>query len=208
MTTAQRLAALGGLLLACAGPSAWAEKADRDKPVNIEADRVAVDDVRKLQVFEGNVVLVKGTLVIRAARIVVAQDAEGYQKGVATGTDTVLPRFRQKREGVDEYMEGEAERIEHDAHSEKTEFFNRAWVRSGLDEVRGQYIAYDGKNEHYVVTSGPHGTRAAPGSGERVRAVIQPKDKNKGTAPASESPGTPPLKGAPVISNPRQETQQ
>jgi hypothetical protein len=67
-------------------PPAWAEKADRDKPVNIEADRVSVDDVKKLQVFEGNVQLVKGTLIIRAERIVVSQDDDGYQRGVATGT--------------------------------------------------------------------------------------------------------------------------
>ncbi len=206
MTNSLRLAALGAILLAA---TAHAEKADRDKPVNIEADKVTVDDVKKVQVFEGNVVLVKGTLIIRAARIVVSQDGEGYQKGVATGTDTVPPRFRQKREGVEDFVEGEGERIEHDARLEKTEFYNRAWVKSGLDEVRGQFISYDAKTENYFVTSGPNGTRAKPGSGERVRAVIQPKNKDKGaTAPASEAPGTKPLTVAPVISNPRQETSQ
>lgn len=205
MTPLLRSAALGGMLLALA-TGAQAEKADRDKPVNLEADKVTVDDVKKVQVFEGNVQLVKGTLIIRAARIVVTQDADGYQKGVATGTDTVPPRFRQKREGVDEYVEGEAERIEHDNKAEKTEFYNRAWVKSGLDEVRGQFISYDAKTEQYFVTSGPNGTRAKPGSGERVRAVIQPKNKDKGApAPASEASGVKPLQAAPAISNPRQD---
>jgi lipopolysaccharide export system protein LptA len=209
-----RIAAIAGIAgVMLATTVARAEKADRDKPVNIEADKVSVDDVKKIQTFEGNVQLVKGTLIIRAERIVVTQDDDGYQRGVATGTASVLPRFRQKREGLDEYIEGEGERIEHDAKTEKAEFFNRAWVKSGLDEVRGQFISYDAKTENYFVTNGPNGTRAKPGSGERVRAVIQPKNKDAGAAtslapPRSTTPNIPALKGAQNIAAPREETAQ
>ncbi|OHC70754.1 MAG: lipopolysaccharide transport periplasmic protein LptA [Rhodocyclales bacterium RIFCSPLOWO2_02_FULL_63_24] len=201
------IAGLAGALLAAT--AARAEKADRDKPVNIEADRVSVDDVKRVQIFEGNVQLVKGTLVIRAERIVVTQDDDGYQRGVATGSAGVPPRFRQKREAQDEYIEGEAERIEHDAKAEKTEFFNRARVKSGLDEVRGQFISYDARTENYFVTSGPNGTRAQPGSGERVRAVIQPKNKESGAAALAQPAAiVPVLKGAESIAPQRQETAQ
>ena len=102
------LAGIGCLLLSA--PAVQAEKADRDKPVNIEADRVSVDDVKKLQTFEGNVQLAKGTLVTRAERIVVQQDDDGYQRGIATA-GTTLANFRQKREGKNEWVEGEGERI-------------------------------------------------------------------------------------------------
>lgn len=208
MTTFFRLATLAGIAgIALAIGPARAEKADRDKPVNIEADRVSVDDVKKVQIFEGNVQLVKGTLIIRAERIVVTQDDDGYQRGVATGTPSVPPRFKQKREGQDDFIEGEGERIEHDAKAEKTEFFNRAWVKSGLDEVRGQFISYDARSENYFVTSGPNGTRAQPGSRERVRAVIQPKNKETGAVPPAPAAG-PVLKGAQSITHPRQETSQ
>ena len=199
------IACLGGLIFSAS--SARAEKADRDKPVNIEADRVSVDDVKKVQVFEGNVQLVKGTLIIRAERIVVTQDDDGYQRGVATGTPGQPPRFRQKREGQDDFIEGEGERIEHDAKAEKTEFFNHAWVKSGLDEVRGQFISYDARTENYFVTSGLNGGRAKPGSTDRVRAIIQPKNKDGG-APATIRPATaitPALQGTPDIAIPRQE---
>ena len=211
-----RFAAIAGIMFATS--PAWAEKADAGKPVNIEADRVAVDDVKKLQIFEGNVQLVKGTLIIRAERIVISQDDDGYQRGVATGSAGALARFRQKREGVDEYIEGEAERIEHDAKHEKTEFFNRARVKSGEDEVRGQFISYDARNEQYVVTSGPDGTRAKPGSNERVRAVIQPRNKKEGApamapkdkagstvAPPQPAVPAPALKSAQGIASPRDE---
>jgi len=91
---------------------------------------------------------------IRTSKLVVTQDADGFQKGVASGGANGLARFRQKLEGKDAYIEGEAERIEHDARSEKTQFFTRAWVKNGQDEVKGQYISYDSLTENYLVTNG------------------------------------------------------
>lgn len=166
----------------------FAERADRDKPVHLEANRVTVDDVKRVHIFEGNVVLTQGTLAIRTAKLVVTQDAEGFQKGVATSGDGGLARFRQKREGKDEYIDGEAERIEYDSRGEKAEFFNRAYVKSGADEVRGHFISYDGKTEQYLVTATPG---ANPGSKEgRVTAIIQPKNA-KTTPSTSAQPATP-----------------
>lgn len=158
--------------------SAQAERADRSKPVNLEADRVAVDDKQQIQTFEGNVRLSQGSMSISTSKLVVRQDAEGFQKGIAYGgvsdggDSGGLARFKQKREGRNDYVEGEAERIEHDNRTEKTEFFGRARVKSGLDEVRGPYISFDGKTENYVVSG-------ASGKGGRVTATIQPKDKSK-----------------------------
>lgn len=165
------------LLLACSLP-ALAERADREKPINLEADRISIDDAKKVQIFEGNVILTQGTLQIRANRLVVTQDADGFQKGSAQGGANGLARFRQKREGKDDFIEGEGERIEHDARNEKTEFFVRAWVKSGLDEVKGHYVSYDALTEKYLVTSGGE-TKSASGAAQaRVRAIIQPKGKS------------------------------
>jgi lipopolysaccharide export system protein LptA len=183
---------------------ALAERADREKPVNLEADRITVDDIKKVQILEGNVQLVQGTLIIRTERLVVTQDAEGFQKGVAYGGAGGLARFRQKREGKDEYIDGEAERIEYESKAEKADFYVRAMVRSGLDEVRGQFISYDGRTERYLVTSGPDGTSAAAsGKPDRVRAVIQSKAA-KGTPPPAKGVVIP-LAPAAEITNPRAE---
>jgi lipopolysaccharide export system protein LptA len=165
-------------LLAAGG--ALAERADRDQPVNIEANRITVDEAKKIQIFEGNVQLTQGTMVLRAERLVVSQDANGYQKGIAYAGSGRPASFRQKREGRDEYIEGEAERIEHDSKAEKAELFNKAQIKSGLDEVHGQYISYDARTENYLVSgTSPDTASAQPGVQGRVRAVIQPK--NRGT---------------------------
>ena len=156
-----------------------AERADRDKPMLLEASRVSIDDAKKIQILEGDVVITKGTMILKADRVVITEDQYGFQKGTAFSGKDGLARFRQKREGKDEYIEGEAERIEYDGRADKVELFNRAYVKSGHDEVRGRYIAYDGKTENYVAaSSSPAGDK---GSGsERVHAVIQPKNKDGG----------------------------
>jgi len=172
------LAGTSCLLLALSMP-AQAERADSEKPVLLEADRMSIDDLNKVQVLEGNVILTQGTLQILTDRLVVTQDADGFQKGTAFGGADGLARFKQKREGKDDYMEGEAEQIDYDARAEKSEFFRRGWVKSGLDEVRGAYISYDALNEKYLVTTGAGKTKSATGDSQaRVRAIIQPRGKN------------------------------
>ncbi|TAK85928.1 MAG: lipopolysaccharide transport periplasmic protein LptA [Betaproteobacteria bacterium] len=156
------------LLLAYA-LSAFAEKADQDKPTQIEANRMSADDVRRMNIFEGNVVLTKGTLTVRADRIVVRQDAEGYQSATATGAPVRFKQRQDPKEGEKEgrWLDGEALRIEIDDRNQKIELFDKARVNRGGDEVAGNYIFVDQRSDFYTVTSGK--------SGGRVRAVIQPK---------------------------------
>lgn len=193
---ALRGALLSLVLLLTAAP-ALAERADRDKPVNLEADRVTVDENKQTATFDGNVVLTQGTLTIRGDRMIVRQDADGFKTGAAEGN---LASFRQKREGFDEYVEGYAERIEYDSKAEKLQMFNRAYLKKSNDEVRGNYISYDSASEFFRVTGG--GKQAGtPGNPDgRVRAIIQPKSRDK---PAPQAPPLP-LKAAPDVANPRE----
>jgi lipopolysaccharide export system protein LptA len=174
----------GILATALLATTALAEKADRNMPVNLEADRITIDDARKVHLFEGKVRLSQGSLLIEASRIVVAQDAAGFQRGTAEGSPA---RFRQKREGRDEFVSGEAERIEYDASSERIEFFGQAVVRSGLDEIRGAYIGYDAREERYFAEarSPQDGTGTRNG---RVRATIQPRREAPPGEPAAAEP--------------------
>jgi lipopolysaccharide export system protein LptA len=174
---AAALAAAGLLLPA---PSAMAEKADRDKPTNIEANKMSSDDARRMTVFEGNVVLTKGTIAVRADRIVVRQDADGFQFSTAYGKPV---RFRQKGEpkgGCDGvWTDGEALRIEIDDRNEKIELFEKARVKRDEDVVNGDYIFLDQRTEFFSVSNAKPAAPAAPAG--RVTAVLQPK-----AAPAAE----------------------
>lgn len=177
--------ALACAALACAmnaPPAVWAELADREKPVNLEADRVDLDDAKKEAIFEGNVTLTQGTLTIKADKIIVKQDADGFQYGIAYGGPA---HFRQKREGFDDFIEGFSERLEYDGKADKVQLFTNARIQRGRDEVRGDYISYNAITEFFQVIGGGK-TAATPGNPQgRVRAVIQPKPK-----PAAQ-PGAP-----------------
>lgn len=191
------LALAFGLALAPVS-SARAERADRDKPVNIESDRMTADDAQKTAVFDGRVVLTQGTLTIRADRLTVRQDNEGFQSAVAVGKPTT---FRQKREGLDEFIDGEAERIEYDGRADRVQMFNGARIRrEGGDDVRGNYISYDSKTEYFSVQSAKD---VSPQSRDgRVRATIMPRKKDEKSVPPAPPLG---LKAVPGVANPRQD---
>ena len=176
-----KCALAGGLLLLLSFP-ALAEKADRDKPVNLDADSVTVDDANQTSTYLGNVLLTQGTLVIRGDKLIVKQGAEGFEHGTIYGNPAT---FRQKREGYDEYIEGFADRIEYDAKTDKAQLFNHARMKRDQDEVRGNYISYDAKTEFYQVIGGTKETGTAGG---RVHAVIQPKAKTPAGTPATKAP--------------------
>jgi len=154
---------------------AHAEKADRSKPIHLEADRVTVDDAKQIATFVGNVVLTQGTMIMRGDRMEVRQDKEGFKQGTMWGN---LAYFRQKRDGFDEFIEGWAERVEYDGRADKVQMFNRALLKRGQDEVRGSYISYDSNTEFFQVDgSSSKSASARPGEG-RVKVIMQPKPKD------------------------------
>ncbi len=159
------------LALAVAWP-AHAEKADRERPVNIESDTLRVDDANKTAVYEGNVVLTQGTLFMTADRLDVRQDDKGFTSSEAYGLNKPV-FFRQKQEAKDQYIEGTGNRIEYDAANDVVKLIGSARVRRGDEEVRGNLIVYDAKTETYRAV----GTTKEGGNG-RVRAVIKPKQKD------------------------------
>ena len=160
-----------------------AERGDRDKPVTLESDRMSADELKKTAIFEGKVVMTQGTLVIRADRIVVRRDSDGFQYGVATGNPAT---FRHKQDGNAGYIDGQALRIEYDGKADRVEFFNDARLRrdSG-DDIRGDYISYDTRTERFTVKSEGEASGANPEG--RVRATIMPKKAAPGTLPAPDA---------------------
>ena len=190
-----RLATLA-LAIAVSQP-AIAEKADRDKPMLLEANRISIDDAKKQQILEGDVVITKGTLVLKAERIIIIEDQYGFQKGIAFAAPGSKATFRQKRDGREDYVEGEAERIEYNSNSEIAELFHRAKVRSGEDEVRGDYIWYDAVSEKFLASAAE--ARDPKSITPRVRAVIQPRNKGSEAARPTTRGETLELRGASTL---------
>ncbi len=177
---------LGCLCATVVGP-VQAERADRSKPINIDADRSTVDLKRRIFSYSGNVVISQGSLNIRAERVEVRETANGRRVAVAQGTDGKATTFRQKGDTRDEVFEGSADRIEYDDQSDVVRFVGNASARRLLGAVvtgdmSGAIISYDNVNQIFSLEGqSPAGVR---GSG-RARAVFAP------SAPASTPSSSP-----------------
>lgn len=163
---------------------AHAEKADAEKATNIEADKMVYDDAKQVNTFSGNVILTRGSLSLKAGKVVVTQDPAGYQFATLTAAPGSVATFRQKRDGgANLWVEGQAERIEYDGKSEMVKLFNNAKIKrlEGIkitDEVAGAFISYDSRSEFFTVNNSTS-SDGKPGS-DRISATIQPRIESKG----------------------------
>ncbi len=187
------------VVLAIGARVATAETADREKPINWIADAADVNAETKVGTLIGHVVITQGTMVIHADKITFRQNPDNSMSATAWGNPIT---FRQKRDGVDEYFEGFAQRAEYDGTKQLLELFDRALLRRNQDEIRSNYISYNTATE-LAKAEGRGGIIAAPesgGAGARVRGVFQPKSdtpmpgKGKDAAKAAPkaAPATPP----------------
>lgn len=184
---------------------AWAEKADKNKPLNAEADALRYDDLKQTSVFTGNVVITKGSIVIRGAQVDVRQDADGYQFGTATEKGGKRAFFRQKRDVPDEWIEGEAESILYDSKADTVTFSKNAVLRrykgsTVNDETTGSQITYDNVTDVFNVTGGAANATPANPTG-RIRTMITPKDAANATRSVVAPPAA--LKQSPAIGGER-----
>jgi lipopolysaccharide export system protein LptA len=188
---------------------ALAEKADRNKPMNIEADALRYDDLKQVSVFTGRVVLTKGSIQIRGHQIEVRQDPDGFQFGLVTGSPGTRAFFRQKREGIEEFIEGEGETIEYDSKPDTVKFIKKAELRRlrGTtlgDEITGNVILYENLTDMFSVDGAPKGGAGVAGAGNasqggRVRAMLTPKPAATGATPAAQSANASPTLRATAV---------
>ena len=187
------------LIAAGAIAPAMAEKADRNQPMNIEADQLRHEELQQTSVFTGKVVVTKGSIVLRGARLEVRQDGEGYQSGTVTGGTGKRAFFRQKRDTVagapEEFIEGEAQTIEYNGKADSVRFDTQAELRrfrggALSDEITGDVIVYNNLNDVFTVDGRKTGNKPGETSG-RVRAVLAPRDAAP-AAPVSDT--NPPLR--------------
>ncbi len=172
--------------LALAASSASAERADSLKQAVIQFDTLDVDEVTQTRILTGNVVLQRGTLVLKSDRAVMKETPEGYISVTLTANGGKTATFRQKRDGgPDLWVEGQAQRIEYDERAELVKLFTAAEVRElengrMTNEIKGPFISYDNRREVAQVRNDASGTSKVGGG--RGTLIIAPR---RATAPAA-----------------------
>jgi lipopolysaccharide export system protein LptA len=160
--------------------SAHAEKADQDKPVILEAEKVSVNDVKQIYDLNGQVLLIKGSIVVTGEDGHITVDPQGYEFVDVIGTPEAVASFRQRREGLaDEFMQGRGTQVTYDA---KTEFLTltgnaslkRLLNMQMLDQLKGWKIEYDDVKQYYQVIPPKD---AKPDDLPLARAILSPRRK-------------------------------
>jgi len=160
--------------------SVQAEKADQDKPIILEAEKVSVNDVKQVYDLNGQVLLIKGSIIVTGEDGHITVDPQGYEFVDVIGTPEVVATFRQRREGLaDEFMQGRGAQATYDA---KTEFLTltgdaslkRLLNMQMLDQLKGWKIEYDDVKQYYQVIPPKD---AKPDDLPLARAILSPRRK-------------------------------
>ena len=173
------IVAIGALL----APPAFAAHPDREKPITFAGDSGDANLQARGGALTGNVIITQGTLSIRADRIVFKQNADNSLSATAYGNPVEI---RQKREGVDEYYEGYAQRVEYDGTKDLVELFDRALLKRGQDEIRSNYVSYNTATEVFKAEGRASTVPDPTGPGARVRGMFQPRSESAGKDKAKD----------------------
>jgi len=174
-----------------------AEKADREKNIEFQGDSGGGNAESKTGELVGHVIITQGTMSIQADRVTFKQNPDNSLSAIAYGNPV---RFREKRDGGDDYYEGYAQRIVYDGQKRFVELFDNALLKKTGDEIRSNYISYSAATENFSAQGRPDAKPAAAGDsplGARVRGTFQPKGDEKADKPgAKDTPDAAKDKGA------------
>jgi len=180
---------IGPALLACLAlccAAAHAEKADREKNIEFQGDSGGGNAENKTGELVGHVVITQGTMAIQADRVTFKQNADNSLSATAYGNPV---RFREKRDGADDYYEGYAQRIVYDGEKRFIELFDNALLKKSGDEIRSNYITYSAATEKFTAEGRPDAKPPAAGDaplGARVRGTFQPRSEEKADKPVAK----------------------
>jgi len=172
--------------------TASAERADSLKQAVINFDSLDVDEVTQTRILTGNVVVTRGTLVLKSDRALVKETPEGYMSVTLTANPGKVATFRQKRDGgPDLWVEGQAQRIEYDERSEMVKLFADAVVKEleskrVTNEIIAPFISYDNRKEVASVRNDASGQSKVGGG--RGTLILSPKRTTTAPAPAAPAP--------------------
>ena len=161
----------------CAG-TAQAEKADRNKPMNIEADTLRYDDVKQLSIFTGNVVAIQNDTRLKSDKMIVYYTSQ---------EDTQKSNSKQTVKKID--VEGNVflttpeetasgDRGNYDVEGEKIHLYDNVLLTRGTNTLKGRELVYDFASGKSVISGGNVATSGASKGKERVRALFVPEDKD------------------------------
>lgn len=154
-------------------PVALALSTDKDQPMNIQADRVDIDDEKGTSIFRGKVIITRGSIRITGDKVTVYRDKEkNLDKVHAVGKPA---HFQQRPDNKPDDVIAEALDLRYNAVTETLDLKKQAKAIQGGNVTTGDHIIYKSKTDTVIAKSAPGKKN---NDGGRVNITIQPKKKN------------------------------
>lgn len=166
------------LLLSASPLQAQTAEAEPEPDTLILSDTLHYDDVKRESVFEGNVIMTRGLLVLHSDHLTMREDEEGFQYGTATVSTTDRVRVRQEKPEKHEVIKAEGLRAEYNSKTDELIMIGKAIITryvcgQAIDNIRGDRVIYHQDTETYEAFGGAQ----SAADNQRVRSVARPRAK-------------------------------
>lgn len=155
---------------------------DRDQPAEIEADDIEFDFKKGIRTYLNNVLVVQGTLRLKADKVVAIYKNDDLDNATAWGS---LARFKQRPDGKEDDVEGWARKIVVNQKENTLTLIGKAALKQGADTARGETIIYNMATDTLQVKGGARvGAAGKNGQTKPKRTLEDPfKDNDQGPPP-------------------------
>lgn len=159
--------------------AAYALSTDREQPIKIESDTATIDDGKGFGVYQGNVIIIQGTILINADKVTFHYNQkQQLEKVFAYGNPA---RFKQRPDNSTEDLHAKAQQMEYYALKDMLNLLQDAELWQGKDTFTGPRISYDTKQSIIKADKGEKK------EGQRITVTLQPRN-NKPQPPATATP--------------------
>lgn len=152
----------------------FALKSDEKQPIQIVADSATADQINKVTVFTGHVVMTRGSILVNANRAEARQDATGNKIIHVVGTPVTFEQMNDDGEKTT----GQCNDFEYSTKNSLAVLTGRARVKKGDNLVMGDKLTYNTQTQIYSAVSNKSSGVSDVKSG-RVTVILQP-DKGQG----------------------------
>ncbi len=172
---------------------AFALASDIEKPVNIEADTVVFDNEKGTADYEGNVIIIQGSLELLADKVNIQAPEHEISSIVAFGAPVKLKQTMDDGQ----IIKGRGNKVSYDVKAKTMILLDDAKLEQGQDVIVNNYIKYlpgtgklhaGGKKNSGRVKAIFHPTNTASGKPKPAKKVDdKPEDKSKNKDKSKDS---------------------
>jgi lipopolysaccharide export system protein LptA len=155
---------------------AFALPSDRQKPIQLFADKVTYNEKTGLSTYSGNVIIEQGTMRLQANSIVAISSKD--KKGIETITADGSPaKFQQQVDANKGLAKGQAQKIVYNAQTGIITLTGNAQLEQDGSSIKGAVLRYS-MNKGDVEALGSSGNSGSGSSKGRVQIVLPPSSSN------------------------------